>query len=250
MIDFFDCNAILGPLTAATTRAFPTADELLAEMDRVGIARSLVCHSLAREWHPQTGNDLLLNSVADNQRLEACWVLLPPATGEMLPPARLLAEMQRSDVRAARLYPGPDRHNFSLAAWCSGTLLAALEEASVPTFIDLDQATWETLANLLNRHRRLPIILTNVSYRVDRYLYPLWEHHDNLFVELSGYQGQSAIEAVCTRFGAQRLLFGTNVPEFEAGPTIAHLTYAEIPKPAKSAIAGGNLVELLAGAYA
>jgi predicted TIM-barrel fold metal-dependent hydrolase len=250
MIRLFDCNAVLGPLTAAVTRDLPTASELLAEMDRVGIARSLVYHSLAREWHAPTGNEKLLNAVADSERLEPCWVLLPPATGEMLPPEELLRQMQASGVHAARLFPGPDTHNFSLAAWCSGTLLAVLEEARVPTFMDLDQTDWETLADLLDRHPHLPIVLTNVSYRIDRYLYPLWERHGNLFVELSSYQGQNAIEAVCERFGAERLLFGTNLPEFEAGPTIAHLAYAEISEPTRSAIAGGNLEGLLAGAYA
>jgi len=249
-MDFFDCNVVLGPLTAPTTRAFPTVDGLLAEMDRAGIARALVYHSLAREWHAPAGNAALMTAIADQERLEPCWVLLPPATREMPAPDRLLAQMEDAGVRAARLFPGPDVHNFSLADWCSGSLLAALEEARTPTFIDLDQPSWETLANLLSRHPRLPIVLTNVSYRIDRYLYPLWERHANLFVELSGYQGQRALEAVCERFGAERLLFGTHLPEFDAGPTIAHVAYADVAESAKRAIAGGNLERLLAGADA
>lgn len=249
-MELFDCNVVLGPLTAPVTRAFPSVDDLLAEMDRVGIARALVYHSLAREWHASAGNEVLMTAIADQDRLEPCWVLLPPATREMPAPEQLLARMEEAGVRAARLFPSPDVHNFSLAAWCSGSLLAALEEARMPTFIDLDRLSWETLADLLSQHPRLPIVLTNVSYRIDRYLYPLWERQDNLFVELSGYQGQRALEAVCERFGSERLLFGTHLPEFDAGPTIAHVAYADIAEPARLAIAGGNLERLLAEAYA
>jgi predicted TIM-barrel fold metal-dependent hydrolase len=249
-MDFFDCNVILGPLTAPLTRAFPYVDDLLAEMDRGGISRALVYHSLAREWHAPAGNEALMSVIADQERLEPCWVLLPPAAGEMPAPQQLLAQMEEAGVRAVRLFPSLDVHNFSLAAWCSGSLLAALEEARTPTFIDLDQLRWEMLADLLERYPHLPVVLTNVSYRIDRYLYPLWERHTNLHVELSGYQGQRAIEAVCERFGPERLLFGTHLPESDAGPTLAHLAYAEIDESAKLAIAGGNLERLLAGACA
>jgi predicted TIM-barrel fold metal-dependent hydrolase len=71
-----------------------------------------------------------------------------------------------------------------------------------------------------------------------------------LYVEISGYQGYQAIEAVVGRFGPERLLFGTNIPTFSPGGAIAAVTYADISDDAKSLIAGGNLRRLLEAAYA
>jgi predicted TIM-barrel fold metal-dependent hydrolase len=199
---------------------------------------------------PVTGNTLLMEAIAGHANLHPCWVLLPPATGEMPPPAQLLEQMQQQGIRAARLCPSPARNNFSLADWCSGPLLAALANAHVPLFLDQGEASWGEIESLLARYPDLPLALVGVTYRIDRYLYPLWEQHDNLFVEISGYQGLLAIEAVVNRFGPERLLFGTNLPTYNPGAAITTVMYAQIADEAKSLIAGGNLRRLLEAAYA
>ena len=251
MISYFDAYCALGPLTAPTFgQEFTTTDELLAAMEHAGIAEALVYSPAAYEYDPVAGNAALMKAVAGHDNLHPCWVLLPPATREMLPPDRLLAEMQTQGVHAARLCPGPLRNNFSLDEWCSGALLALLAAASVPLFLDLDEVTWEDIASLLARHSHLPIVLTGVTYRIDRLLYPLWEQYENLYVELSGYQGYLAIEAMVKRFGPQRLLFGSHMPRFASGASIAAAAYADISDDAKALIAGDNLRRLLGGVYA
>src|SRR5688572_28948638 len=97
----FDCKCLLGRRSIHTPLGMPaTADELLAEMDRLGIAEALVYHGMALDGHPYEGNQRLLREIAAHPRLHPCWVLLPTA-GEMPPPGELVAQMRARGVRAA-----------------------------------------------------------------------------------------------------------------------------------------------------
>lgn len=247
---FFDAYAALGPLTVPMLgQELATVAALRTELDRAGIDAALVYSTIALDYDPPTGNALLSAALADESDLHPCWVLLPPGTGEFPPPAELITTMAEQGVRAARLCPGPLRHNFSLAPWCSGELLAGLAAAHVPLFLDLDDTHWSEIAALLATYPALPLVVTGVTYRVDRYLYPLLAQFPNLYIELSGYQGLHAIEHLVARFGPERLLFGSHLPLFEPGATITHLCYADFDNDAKALIAHGNLERLLEGAH-
>jgi predicted TIM-barrel fold metal-dependent hydrolase len=251
MLNFFDAYCALGHLSAPVFgQEFATAADLSAALAEAHISEALVYSPTASEYDPSTGNELLQADIAGHANLHPCWVLLPPSTAEVPPPPQLLNLMQQHKVRAVRLCPSSARNNFSLAAWCSGPLLQVLAEAAIPLFLSLTEVTWSEIAALLSDYEKLPLILTGVTYRLDRYLYPLWAQHQNLYVEISGYQGYQAIEAVVSRFGPGRLLFGTNMPVFSPGGAIAAVTYAAISDEAKSSIAGGNLRRLLEAAYA
>ncbi len=247
---FFDAYVALGPLTVPIlVQELPTVASLRAELDRAGIAAALVYSTVALDYDPATGNELLMTALADEADLHPCWVLLPPATQEFPPPAALLRTMAERGVRAARLCPSPARHNFSLDPWCSGDLLSALAGAHLPLFLDLDDTNWSQVAALLAKYPTLPLVLTGVTYRIDRYLFPLLAQFPQLHIELSGYQGLHALETVVSRFGPERLLFGSHLPLFEPGATITHLCYAAFDDDAKALIAHGNLERLLESAY-
>jgi len=241
-LDFFDCNARIGRPTVYREGQITTTDELLAEMDYAGIRRALVYHTLAAEWSPNDGNDMLRQELAGQNRLYPCFVALPPATGEMPDPDGF-ARMVREAHGAVRLFP--QDHTFSLLDWCAGPLLEALAAHSVPVLVHIGQTSWGELSAVLSAHPDLPLILLGTYYRVDRCLYPLWERHDNLFVESTTYQTFRGIESVCARFGASRLVFGTNVPELETGGAMTPILYADIPQEDRAAIASGNLMRLL-----
>jgi len=150
-----------------------------------------------------------------------------------------------SGVRGVRVYPSRTHHSFSLADWCSGELLAALDAARVPLILDTEIVSWEEVWSLLKSYPRLPLIMANCSYRHNRYLYPLLEKFLNLFVETSRFMGGGAIEDVVKHFGARPLLFGTNLPQYTGTAGIALIAYADIEDKEKDAIAGGNLRRLI-----
>jgi len=53
------------------------------------------------------------------------------------------------------------------------------------------------------------------------------------------------VESMCGQFGAQRLVFGTGLPERYAESTSLQLTHADISDQDRAAIASGNLERLL-----
>jgi hypothetical protein len=244
-LNLFDANCMLGR-TIAPKPGFPLAvDELLAVMDDFEIAEALAYHAMSKEFHPADGNRLLLEEIARTGRLHPTWVVMPSETGEFPDEETLVDQMLSHNVRAARVFPHPDRHNFSLKPGASGRLLRSLQSRRVPLFVDQEQIDWETVGEVCDRFPQLPLVLTNVGYRLDRLLYPLLKRFDNLHVELSSYCGHRAIEELAGRFGAGRLLFGTGLPRFTPGSAIGMLSYARISEDDRRLIAGDNLRNLL-----
>lgn len=241
-LTYFDCNAQIGKYSVKHPEAFTTADELVKEMKRVGVSEALVFHSMAKEYAPCVGNEMLLAEI-EGRPIRPCWVVMPHHTGEMPAPDELLAQMKVKGVRALKAYPNAQA--FTLADWCAGNLLAMIEANSIPFFLDMDQTNWGQVAEILSDHPKLNLILLRQSYRIDRLVYPLMEKYAGLRMEAATYQVASGIEQVCKRFGAGRLLFGTALPYLDVGPAIAQITYAEISDEEKQLIAGDNLRSLL-----
>ncbi|MBD3182752.1 amidohydrolase family protein [Candidatus Poribacteria bacterium] len=248
MPSFFDCNCVIGKKSVrrsgiAGEEEFYSIEDLLAEMNYTGIDEALVYHSLAKEYSPMIGNEKLMDEIKGYKRLHPCWVVMPNGTGEMLEPELLVAKMIKNNVKAARLFPSD--HLYSLSEWCSGELLRELEKNSIVTIIEIDQISWDGLHDLCQRHPTLPVIITNLNYRVNRYLYPLLDKFDNIYVETSGYQVHKGIEDICTRFESEVLIFGSRMPQFTPGPAVNMINYSIIKEYQKDKIAGNNLRELL-----
>ena len=244
-LDLFDANCMLGRIFAPKP-GFPlSVEELLAVMDDFQIAEALVYHALSKEHHPAVGNRLLMDQIASCRRLHAIWVVMPSHTGEFPHEEQLVEQMLAQGVRAVRVFPHPDRHNFPLTRWAAGRLLESLQRGRVPLFVDQEEIGFDAVHELCRGYPKLPLVLTNVGYRSDRFLYPLWEEFSNLHIELSSYCGHGSIQALAERFGAQKLLFGTRLPYFTPGSAIGMLSYANISRADRQLIAGDNLRNLL-----
>jgi len=50
---------------------------------------------------------------------------------------------------------------------------------------------------------------------------------------------------VTERFGPERLVFGTGLPEFDGGGPVSQVMYSRLPREQKALIAGGNLRRML-----
>jgi len=216
---------------------------LLAEMERLGIERALVSHTLARTYDPGHGNQILMDEIAGHETLAPCWTLLPPACGEMGSPDELMDEMARAGVRAVRLYPR--EHSYSLAEWQCGELFEALAERQYVVLLDLAEGSWQEIERICRTYPRLALIVTWVGYRQLRPLFALLRRCDNLYCDLSNLSTYLGIEEVLDRFGSERLVFGTGLPIADPGGPIARLFYTDAPPAVLDAIAHGNLTRLL-----
>lgn len=239
---WIDCNARIGRWSNPQPEQFTDTGGLLAAWDRVGIEGGLAHHAWAWEWSPARGNDVLLEVIEPHGAIRPCFVALPHATREIEPVLRF-ARTVSSAGGAVRIFPG--RHGWSPRDWCAGALFDGLAAAAVPTLIDLPEADWDAIAGILASHPRLPLVVLESFYRIDRVLYPLMERHENLYLEANTYGAFMGIESIVERFGADRLIFGTGLPNLEAGGPMALVAYAQISDEDKAMIAGGNLLRLL-----
>ncbi|MGC9317219.1 MAG: amidohydrolase family protein [Armatimonadota bacterium] len=239
---WIDCNARIGRWSSPQPEQFTEPAELMAAWDRVGIDGGLVYHSWAWEWSAERGNRRLLDEIDSQERLRPCFVVLPPATREM-DPAVELAACIRHLHGAVRIFP--KMHNWSVRDWCAGALFEALADQGVPVLVDIKEVDWDSIAAIVAGHPDMPVIVLNFYYRVDRWIYPLLERHDNFHIEANTYGVFRGIEGIVERFGPERLVFGTGLPELEAGGPMALISYAEISDEDRRLIAGGNLLRLL-----
>jgi len=254
MNNIFDANCMLGRRSIHTPLGTPiTAPQLVAEMDRLGIGEALVYHGMALDGHPAEGNARLMREIDGHSRLHPCWVLLPNI-GEMPAPAELIAQMKAQNVRAARLCPV--RHRYLLTQANVGDLLAVLEAARIPLFVDFDMVRWSEektdwrgLDDLCARYPQLPFIVVGEGMGAPRRVFPLWQRHHNLYLETSYYQVHQGLSDVAQRFGAGRLLFGSGLPERAPGPPLTLLRHDFLDDAESTAISGSTLRHLLAQAH-
>ncbi len=242
-VRFMDCNCHIGSFEAMEQPDFTRVENLLAEMEYIGISEALVSHRWASRWSPRDGNAKLDEVIAPYPNLYPCYAALPPATEEM-PRPREFAETVRANHGAVRVCPSD--HQWRLTDWCARELLEALAAHAIPMLVSIGHTTWDDIAGVLEAHPQLPVVVLDTSYRINRTIYPLFARHQNLHLETHTYQIPWGIEDVAGRFGARRLIFGTNLPQFEGGGPVAQVMYSPLPEDQKALIAGENLRRMLA----
>lgn len=238
----FDVNCVLGKWPEGGP-TLDTADQMLAAMDRLGIGKALVRHSVGRQHDVTCSNTLLMEQIQGYERLLPCWAALPPITGEMGPMRDWLDALASGQVRAVCLYPAT--HGYPLVDWQCDDLLEPLAERRMVLLLEMAETTWDQLRWLCGRYAGLRVVLLNTGYRVLRPLYALLDAHLNLHLGVSTMSNFSGIEALSARFGANRLLFGTGQPANEGAGIVNALNYAALDQAQIRAMAAGNLERLL-----
>jgi hypothetical protein len=231
-------------------------------MDRFGIRQALVSHFACEEYDAEEGNNILAREVAPGFS-PACAALKGGATSSeikvlpselherlvpvwaALPERSFIEKLATRGPLVVRLSYGVQKHNFSWQPWCSGELYEFLQEHSVLTVIAREDLAWDSLAQLLASFPRLKVLLLETGYRADRYLFPLFKQHPNLYIETSTYVAHRQLENHVEKLGPDHLLFGSHLPLYEAGAALAVLATARISDEARLLIAGGNLRRLL-----
>lgn len=229
-----------------------TAEDLLEEMDRLGIDSAVVFHVVAREHAPRVGNDLLLREIAAHPRLVPAFVLLPPLTAELPDLPDLVARMTEHRAGLARIFPssGLGGHRFALREWCVGPLLTALEDNGIALGVDFslfrrDEPPWDDIVEISQHHPDLRIALMDVQGRNNRNLYPLLDRFGNLFVSSGGLNVHAGLEDLCTRFGAERVFFGSGSPSRSMGAARFVVDHSGLDQTQRAQVFGGTALRLL-----
>lgn len=241
-IELLDANALLGRVP--TGPGFADVPGLLVEMDRLHIGTALVTHTYAWRHDVATGNDLLLKQLAGQDRLHACWVLLPHATGEVANPEDLLAAAGRAGVAAFRAYPAD--HGYDLLDDRVSDVLSGLERRRAPLFLGRDQAGWGTVDALARRHPGLPVIITTTGYRDLRSMTGTLDRRPNVRVDLSYLSASDELEWLVERYGPDRVVFGTGLPLRDPADAVTRLLWSGLGDD-DAAVVGGRAMKGLLG---
>ena len=244
MLKFIDANCMIGRRNMCREGAPVSLSDYTEAMDRCGIEKAIVYHSVARENSALTGNRCLEQELPQDGRFLKQWAVLPNVCGEFSPEDQLLAELGRNQVRTVRIFPGA--YDYSLKPYVSGRLMDVLAEARVPVFVDKSRKfDWEDLHELCMTYPKARIVLCDPGYRCLRPLVPILERCENLYVETSTYLIHNGIRDFCRRFGAERMIFGSGMPEIAATASTSLIRYADISAEEKQKIASGNIMRLL-----
>jgi hypothetical protein len=244
-VKFFDSNIWVGPPPEPAFRWFEKPPELAAEMDRSGTEAALITHfaSLTYDW--LEGNELTLDWAQD-ERLQAAISLVPNSTGEVGGTGRYLDGVIARGARAIRLFPRT--HSFSLMPWCSGLMIEEMQARQLPLILWHSECSWDQIAFVCRNWPGLSMVIEGTGHKIlydNRMFYQLLSDHPNLFLELHNLTNYLVVEDIVSRFGAERLIYGSYSPLGDPGAATAVVAKARISEEAKALIAHGNLEKLI-----
>lgn len=253
----FDCNACFGNeminhecvnhenfIVLEQVEIAGNAEELLGFMDYAGIEKSMVWHRSQYELDAAAGNARTLRELEGHgDRLMPTWTLLPAITDEAFRAEVFFTEMKKNGVRALRAFPAQDR--YLLCEVTMGEQLQLLCEMKIPLFLT-PMSGYEYIYDVLKEFPDLTVVLANIGWWPSaRLIYPLLARYPNVYFETGDFSMLRGYEEVCSKFGSERILFGTNFPTNSMAGSIYSLLTANIAEEERENIAHRNLERLL-----
>jgi len=248
MIDF---NAKLGHWPYRSVKGL---DDLLRSMDRHGIERSVVSSLNAVFYlNPQDGNEEIARWVQPyRDRLIPFAVLRPDFSDWASDMMRCLDEY---GMKGVVLYP--NYHRYDLSDPVLAPLMEMAEERGVPVCVQagledprrqfgreiVPDVSPEAIGDFARSYPRTHVAALGLKIgQPEAVGEPLPE---NFFFDTSNYEKTGELEAAVARFGARRILFGTNFPLFCPMANLHKLRLADLEEKDRQGIAGGNASRLL-----
>ena len=239
----FDATKYIGK--GSTERPdFPTAADLLAHLDRLGIDRAVVWHIAARDLHPMVGNEWLIREIdatpGARDRLIPAFVIMPPMLYERGTMGQFLELVKEHRIRAFHFIPKGLHWSLKLIA----PIVRAILPHEPVLMLDSRRLDPGDTLTFAAEFPRVPIICTQAMWPHYAALYTLLEDRRNIYVETSFLHTYRTLEHLIEYFGAERIIFGAG-PRSNNGAAIAALMHAEISEEHREQIARRNLEGLL-----
>ena len=244
LLMLFDANGSFGSGAKARPDLETPAD-LLAHMDRLGIARALVWHVAARDLNPTWGNRRLGQAIqatdGAEERLTPTYTIAPTMLYEPGAMEDLVGAMSSGQVRALWVFPGALRHNLDQVE----PVIREVVQFRPVLFVEgRDSPDAHEFLALAERFRDVPMVYMQGMWGQLVTILDLMRRRENILTDTSWLHTPETIELIVKEFGAERALFSTG-PKAHNGASIAALAYAEIGETERQLIAHGNLERLL-----
>lgn len=243
MTELIDVQAGFGGSVPGARQPVP-AEWLRAQLQRHRIAQALVrIVPETQDFDLCRSNQRLYQAATEVPEFLPCPVLAPAACGDLPPEEEQVAEALRHGAAAVVLRPGPDR--WAPEPWVLGPLLRALAARRLPVICPEPLVPATTVARWAALAPELPLVLTAVAYGQERTLVPLLQEFPNTFLSTgNNFTAHRGIEFYVGRVGAERLLFGTGLPDSEPGAALGQLLFADFDESQRQLIGSGNFRRL------
>ncbi|NMB96801.1 MAG: amidohydrolase family protein [Clostridiaceae bacterium] len=241
-----DINTMIGPWPSCSIM-FTEYEDLLKEMDNYRISTAVAFSSLALS-NPMEGNKHI-KSISDKSagRIKPCYILDSNLDSSEMPPAEVLFEELKKDrPGAVKLYP--KRNNFILDSFYCGELLDILDQLAMPVIFDSDEVPpFAELPKLAKQYPNIKFIILRHGFRESRILIPLIKKLNNVYFDTSIIIDTGLIEEIVSKYGSDKLLYGSGMPFYVPAGSLALILYARIPDSEKEKIFHGNWENLQEG---
>lgn len=241
----FDSDVAYGRGAIALACEIETADQLAAELERLGIGKALTWHRDAYERDFERGNHRL-TELAAFPALHPVYTWAPACCEDMPAAETFITRLRGDGVRAVRAFPA--RQRFVLDAVACGGLLDAFQAHRVPLLIPLGEfpGRWQGVYAVMKEFPQLTLIVTQSGcWGEDRYFRPLMKRYDRFFMTTNRLETAGQLKAIVDAVGPGHVVFGSGLPFNNPGGYLLMLARADIPEPARQAIAHGNLERLM-----
>jgi predicted TIM-barrel fold metal-dependent hydrolase len=223
-----------------------SAEELLAGLDRAGIAQSIVFTTAEPDGYPPANDRVLAEAAASGGRLIPL-ARIDPNAGDPLPEAR---RCLAAGARGFKLHPRSDA--FVMSHPSVQALVALADEEQVPVLVHAGRgipALGEDLVRLAHRHPGASLILAHAGISDLSVVAPEANALSNLFFDTSWWL-VSDLLTLYSLVDPARILFASDMP-YGSGRAAA-LSFLRCAREVGhgprelEAIAGGNARRLLA----
>ncbi|MBE7081233.1 MAG: hypothetical protein E7372_01570 [Clostridiales bacterium] len=226
---------------------YPTMQDLLDSMDRLGIWQTVAYHLNARDLHPVFGNKFLLEDIEKT----------PDAKKRIIPafcanPAMLVGkgEMEALEKCLNKGVGGciiifPVTNRFRLVEY--RPVFERIRKYQPVILIDITEMTAndvEDLAHIAPEFPDLNFVIKEVMWWQYSRVLDLMRRTKNVYCDISWLHTRDAIKILCEQTDYSRVVFGVGYRS-HGGAAIGGLAWANIPQKKKDQIAWDNFVSLL-----
>lgn len=215
----------------------PEPTQLVDCMDRYGIGKAWISAYAALSSDFVYGNDLVAEAVRAHPDRFVGY-----ATPSANYPEVVVAELERCEALGMT--------GIKLHQWCQG--IAEDSERWCPVYEWADArgkvimahswGTPEYLGRVAGQHRRVAFLIGHLGMDFADVV----RRHDNVYTTTTFVPGPGAIAAAVKAFGAEKILFGSDMPDLDPSLNMGPLLTACISDEDKRLILGRNMERLVA----
>jgi predicted TIM-barrel fold metal-dependent hydrolase len=243
-VQIIDAHAYVGESLFGLSR---TPESLLGEMDRLNIAKAVLCPNKPCGYTLEPANRLVAAAVQQHPDRFYGWVRVDPWQGK-----KALAELKMGieSLGLNGLLLHPYEELFQISDHKVDPLIEYAESAHLPVMIEAGYHLLShplDIAELAHRFPRVQIIGTH-GLQMDDAGFALTDSDlamrecSNLVMESSGMYAPDNMLGVVEKLGVERLIFGSHSPWLHLEFELERIHRLALTESQKEAVFGGNIL--------